>query len=133
MKTPVNILLVDDESRNLDALESILTTPDLKLVRARTPDEALLALMGDEFACIVLDIQMPTMNGIELAKLIKTRKRTQHVPIIFLTAYFLDERDILQGYVAGAVDYLTKPISPQVLKSKVGVFVDLFRTARALT
>lgn len=132
MNIPVNILLVDDESRNLDALESILTIPDLELVRARTPDEALLALMKSEFACIVMDIQMPTMTGIELAKLIKTRKRTQHVPIIFLTAYFLDESDILQGYGAGAVDYLTKPVSPQVLKSKVGVFVDLFRTTRAL-
>ncbi|HEU6449208.1 MAG TPA: response regulator [Verrucomicrobiae bacterium] len=132
MNAPVNILLVDDESRNLDALESVLALPDLRLVRARTPDEALLALMRYEFACIVLDIQMPTMTGIELAKLIKTRKRTQHIPIIFLTAYFLEEKDVLQGYGAGAVDYLTKPISPQVLKSKVGVFVDLFRTTSAL-
>ncbi|HEU5395926.1 MAG TPA: response regulator [Verrucomicrobiae bacterium] len=132
MNAPVNILLVDDENRNLDALESILTEQDLRLVRARTPDEALIALVKDEFACIVLDIQMPTMTGIELAQLIKTRKRTQHIPIIFLTAYFLEEKDIVQGYGAGAVDYLTKPISPKVLKSKVGVFVDLFRTTRAL-
>ena len=72
------------------------------------------------------------MTGIELARLIKTRKRNQHIPIIFLTAYFLEEKDILMGYGVGAVDYLTKPINPQILKSKVGVFVDLFRTTRAL-
>ena len=128
----VNILIVDDESRNLDVLESILTSPELKLIRAQSAEEALLALMSHEFACMVLDIQMPTMSGLELARLIKTRKRNQHIPIIFLTAYFLEERDVLQGYGAGAVDYLTKPINPQILRSKVGVFVDLFRTARAL-
>ncbi len=75
---------------------------------------------------------MPEMNGLELSRLIKTRKRSQYIPIIFLTAYFLEEKDILQGYGAGAVDYLMKPINPQILKSKVGVFVDLFRTTRAL-
>ncbi len=129
---PVSILLVDDDARNLDVLESILASPELRLVRTQTPDEALLALVHDEFACIVLDIQMPTMNGVELARLIKTRKRCQHIPIIFLTAFFLEEKDILQGYGVGAVDYLTKPINPKILKSKVGVFVDLFQTTRAL-
>ncbi|HTV63095.1 MAG TPA: response regulator [Verrucomicrobiae bacterium] len=128
-----NILLVDDEKRNLDALEIILTAPDLRLIRAQGAEEALLALMNNEFACIVLDIQMPTMSGLDLARLIKTRKRNQHIPIIFLTAYFLEERDILQGYGVGAVDYLTKPVNPQILRSKVGVFVTLFRTARALS
>jgi signal transduction histidine kinase len=73
------------------------------------------------------------MNGIELARLIKTRKRSQYIPIIFLTAYFQDEKDVLQGYGVGAVDYLTKPLNPQVLKSKVAVFVELFRATRALT
>jgi PAS domain S-box-containing protein len=128
-----SILLVDDDARNLDVLESILSGAALRLVRAQTPDEALLALVHDEFACIVLDIQLPTMNGVELARLIKTRKRCQHIPIIFLTAFFLEERDILEGYGAGAVDYLTKPINPTILKSKVGVFVDLFRATRALS
>jgi len=128
----VNILLVDDEPRNLDVLQSILTAPDLRLVPTTTPDDALLALVHDEFACIILDIQMPSMSGIELARIVKTRKRNQHIPIIFLTAYFLEEKDILQGYGAGAVDYLTKPINPQILRSKVGVFVDLFRTTHAL-
>jgi signal transduction histidine kinase len=128
----INILLVDDESRNLDVLDSVLASPELRLVRAQTAEDALLALVHDEFACMVLDVQMPNMSGIELSRLIKTRKRSQHIPIIFLTAYFLEEKDILQGYGAGAVDYLTKPINPQILKSKVSVFVDLFRTTRAL-
>ena len=118
----VKILLVDDEARNLDVLESILTCPDYQLIRAETAEAALLELVQNDFACIVLDIQMPEMNGIELARLIKTRKRSQHIPIIFLTAYFQDEKDVLQGYGVGAVDYLTKPLNPQVLKSKVGVF-----------
>ena len=130
---PVNILLVDDESRNLDVLESILEPMSgLRLIRALRPEDALLALLNNEFACIVLDIQMPGMTGLELARQIKTRKRNQHIPIIFLTAFFLDEKDVISGYGAGAVDYLTKPINPEILKSKVGAFVDLFRTARAL-
>jgi response regulator RpfG family c-di-GMP phosphodiesterase len=128
----ISILLVDDDVRNLDVLESILAAPELRLIRTQTPEEALLALVQDEFACIVLDIQLPSMNGVELARLIKTRKRCQHIPIIFLTAFYLEEKDVLQGYGVGAVDYLTKPINPKILKSKVGVFVDLFQTTRAL-
>lgn len=126
------VLLVDDENRNLDVLESILESLELRFTRATTPENALLALVHGDFACIVLDIHMPSMTGLELARLIKTRKRNQGVPIIFLTAYFLEEKDILQGYGAGAVDYLTKPVNPQILKSKVSAFVDLFRTTRAL-
>jgi PAS domain S-box-containing protein len=130
---PVNILLVDDESRNLDALESVLeSVKGLRLFRALRAEDALLALLQNEFACIVLDIQMPGMSGIELARHIKSRKRNQNIPIIFLTAFFLDEKDMITGYGVGAVDYLTKPINPEILKSKVGAFADLFRTARAL-
>jgi signal transduction histidine kinase len=128
-----NILLVDDDSRNLDVVESILKPSGHRLVRAETADAALMALIQDDFACMVLDIQMPGMNGIELARLIKTRKRSQHIPIIFLTAYFQEEKDVLQGYGAGAVDYLTKPLNSQIFKSKVDVFVELFRTTGALT
>jgi PAS domain S-box-containing protein len=130
--TKVNILLVDDNRRNLDVLESILQSPEYRLVRAATGDEALLALMKDEFAAIVLDVQMPEINGLELAKLIKQRKRNQHIPILFLTAYLQEEKDILEGYGAGAVDYLTKPFNPLILKSKIGVFVELFLSTRAL-
>jgi PAS domain S-box-containing protein len=129
----VNILLVDDEARNLDVLESILESPDHHLVRAQTAEETLLALIERDFAAIVLDIQMPGMSGFELAKLIKQRKRNRHIPIIFLTAYFQESQDVLSGYGVGAVDYLTKPVDPQILRSKVGVFVELFRTTRALT
>jgi len=132
MKDRVNILLVDDDTRNLDVLESILDSPDHRLVRARTADEALLSLIAEEFAVIVLDVRMPEVSGYELAQLIKQRKKTQHVPILFLTAYSREDADILQGYGAGAVDYLSKPVNPLILKSKVGVFVDLFRKTRAL-
>lgn len=130
---PVKILLVDDDPRNLTVLESVLDSPDLCLIRAQTAQDALLALVDGEFAAIVLDIQMPGINGIELAQLIKQRKRTQHIPLIFLTAFYQeDEQQMLQGYEAGAVDYLIKPVNPQILKSKIGVFVELFRNSREL-
>jgi signal transduction histidine kinase len=126
------VLLVDDDPRNLLALESFLDGGDYDLVKAQTGDEALLALMDGEFAAIVLDVQMPEVNGIELARLIKQRRRTSHVPIIFLTAYYREEEHAMLAYDAGAVDYLTKPINPTVLRSKIHVFVDLFRKTRAL-
>ena len=129
---PVNILLVDDEPRNLDVLEGLLASPEHRLVRANGATDALMALLREEFAVIVLDVQMPGTNGIELAHLIKTRERTQHIPIIFLTAFYDDERSMLESYQVGAVDYLTKPANPHVLRSKVGVFVDLFRKTAAL-
>ena len=132
MPDPVNILLVDDEARNLDVLESILQSPDFRLVRAQNADEALRALVLDTFALLVLDVRMPDMSGLELAQLIKQRKKTQHVPIIFLTAYYQEDDHVMQGYVAGAVDYLSKPVNPPILRSKVAVFVDLFRKSRAL-
>lgn len=130
---PARILLVDDEDRNLDVLEAILQSPDYELVRAGTAEQALMFLLDGEFAVLVLDVQMPGMNGLELAALIKQRKRTQHIPIIFLTAYFQEDKDVLEGYGSGAVDYLTKPINPQILKSKIAVFVDLFRKTQALS
>lgn len=129
----VNILIVDDEPRNLDVLESILYRPDYRLVRATSANDALLALVDGEFAVLVLDINMPVMNGIDLANLIKQRKRTQRIPILFLTAYYQDEKFVLEGYGVGAVDYLTKPINPEVLRAKVAVFVDLHRMNLALT
>ncbi|HZZ18966.1 MAG TPA: response regulator [Opitutaceae bacterium] len=130
--TRVKILLVDDEARNLDVLESVLVAPEYNLVRALTAEAALMLLLEGDFAVIVLDIQMPGMTGIELATIIKQRKRTQHIPIIFLTSYYQEEKDILEGYESGAIDYLTKPINPQILKSKVAVTVDLYQKTRAL-
>jgi PAS domain S-box-containing protein len=133
VRDPVNILIVDDEPRNLDVLESILYRPDYRLVRATSANDALLALVDGDFAVLVLDINMPVMNGIDLAHLIKQRKRTQRIPILFLTAYYQDEKFVLEGYGVGAVDYLTKPINPEVLRAKVAVFVDLYRMNLALT
>lgn len=132
INTPASILIVDDEVRNLDVLESILYSPDYRLQRATSADEALMALMHGEFAVLVLDINMPGMSGIELANLVKQRKRTQHIPILFLTAFYQDEKQVLEGYGVGAVDYLTKPVNPEILRSKVAVFVDLYRKTQAL-
>lgn len=128
----VKILLVDDYRANLDALEALLESSGCTLVRAESADEALLALLRHEFAAMILDIRMPRMNGIELARLVKQRKRTEHVPILLLTAHSVEEQDVLLGYGAGAVDYLSKPINPEILRSKVAVFVDLFRKTREL-
>ncbi len=127
-----NILIVDDEPANLLVLESVLADPGYRIVRALSADQALLALMGQEFAVMVLDIQLPDMNGIELAQMIKERKRNAHLPIIFLTAYFDQDQYRLQGYGSGAVDYLHKPVNPAVLRSKVAVFAELDRKTRQL-
>jgi signal transduction histidine kinase len=126
------VLVVDDDARNLLALEALLEGGDYSLVKAQTGDEALLALMNGEFAAIILDVKMPGVSGIELARLIKQRRRTRHVPIIFLTAHYLEDEHVMLAYDVGAVDYLTKPINSAVLRSKVNVFVDLFRKTRAL-
>lgn len=126
------ILIVDDEPRNLDVLEVMLGDMDCTLVRATSADEALLCVVRNEFAALVLDIRMPGMNGIELATLVKQRKRSEHVPILFLTAHSVDEDDILRGYGVGAVDYLSKPVNAAILRSKIAVFVDVFRKTRAL-
>src|SRR5262245_26037701 len=128
----VKLLLVDDEERNLDALESILASSSCSFVRARSAEEALLALLKHDFAALILDIKMPGTSGLELARLIKARNRNRHVSILFLTAHLFDERDVLYAYDVGAVDYLSKPINPNILRSKVAVFIDLFRSNRAL-
>ena len=132
MNAPVNILLVDDEARNLDALECILASPDYRLVRAQSADEALARLIAETFALLVLDIRMPGMTGLELAQVVKQRRKMRELPIIFLTAYYQEEDHVMLGYGAGAVDYLSKPCNPDILRSKVAVFVDLFRKSRAL-
>src|SRR6185369_6252118 len=124
---PINILIVDDEPRNLVVLETVLDDPGYRLVRAETADRALLALVEQEFALLILDIQMPVMTGFELAQLIKQRKKTAQVPIIFLTAYYNEDQHMLEGYGSGAVDYLLKPVNPVILRSKVAIFAELHR------
>src|SRR6187399_400134 len=126
------ILVVDDQPVNLDAIDAVLAQTGCRLVRGSSADQALLALLEQDFAAIVLDIKMPGMNGIDLADLIKARPRSRHVPILFLTAHMFNEREVLRGYGAGAVDYLTKPVHAEVLRSKVAVFVELYRKTHAL-
>jgi signal transduction histidine kinase len=128
----VNILIVDDEPKNLLVLESVLDEPEYRLVRANSGDEALLALMADDFAVLVLDVRMPGMTGFELAQMIKERKKTARIPIIFLTAYYNEDQHILEGYGSGAVDYLHKPVNPAVLRSKVAMFAELYKKGREL-
>ena len=127
---PINILIVDDEPKNLTVLETVLDDPGYRLVRAGSANEALLALVVDEFALLILDIRMPDMTGIELAQMIRGRRKTAHVPIIFLTAYYNEDQHVLEGYGTGAVDYLLKPVNPIVLRSKVAVFAALHRKDR---
>jgi len=128
----VNILIVDDEPKNLTVLESVLDDPGYHLMRAGSGDEALLALMGNEFAVLVLDVRMPGMTGFELAQMIRERRKTARIPIIFLTAYYNEDQHVLAGYDSGAVDYLHKPVNARVLRSKVAVFSELYRKGRAL-
>ncbi|AEG92320.1 response regulator [Ramlibacter tataouinensis] len=128
----VNILIVDDEPKNLTVLESVLDDPGYRLVRASSGEEALLALVQEEFAVLVLDVRMPGMSGFEVAQLVKERRKTARIPIIFLTAYYNEDEHILEGYGSGAVDYLHKPVKPAVLRSKVAVFAELHRKGREL-
>ncbi|HSC88803.1 MAG TPA: response regulator [Polyangiaceae bacterium] len=132
MTAAIDILLVDDQARNLDALEAILAQPEYRLLRALDADTALRLLLEHEVAAIVLDIQMPSVSGLELARMIKTTKRFRETPIVFLTAFQVDDRQLAEGYGVGAVDYLTKPIHPQILRQKIAVFAELFRRTRAL-
>jgi PAS domain S-box-containing protein len=131
-QAPVNILIVDDEPKNLTVLEAILDEPDYRLVRADSAEQALLALLADEFALLILDIRMPSITGLELAQTIKARKKNAHVPIIFLTAYYGEDHHIVEGYGSGAVDYVTKPVNPGILRSKVGAFAEIYRKQRSL-
>ena len=127
---PINILIVDDEPKNLTVLETLLDSPGYRLVRAESADQALLALVAEEFALLILDVRMPGMTGFELAQTIKGRKKTARVPIIFLTAYYNEDQHVLEGYGSGAVDYLHKPVNAAVLRSKVAVFAELHRKSR---
>jgi signal transduction histidine kinase len=121
---------VDDEPKNLTVLETVLDDPGYRLIRAESADQALLALVVEEFALLILDIRMPGMTGFELAKMIKDRKKTARVPIIFLTAYYNEDQHVLAGYDTGAVDYLHKPVNRDILRSKVAVFAELHRKGR---
>jgi CheY-like chemotaxis protein len=126
------ILLVDDRAENLLALEAILSSLDQELVFVRSGEAAVEAALADDFALILLDVVMPGMDGFETAAQIKERGRAQDVPIIFLTAAGADPELAFRGYAAGAVDYISKPFDPWVLRAKVSVFVDLYLKERQL-
>ncbi len=125
------ILLVDDNPENLLALEAVLESPDQELIKAASGLEALRHLLAHDFAAILLDVKMPDMDGFETATLIRQRKRSQHTPILFLTA-FKNEEHLFRGYDLGAVDFLFKPIVPEILQSKVAAFVQLSHNAELL-
>src|SRR5262245_56065191 len=122
-----NVLLVDDLPDKLLAYRSILEgMDDLNLVTARSGEEALGLILRHDFAVILLDVHMPGMDGLETAALSRKRRRSAHTPIIFLTA-FADEVRVAEGYAQGAVDYISTPVVPDILRAKVRVFVDLYR------
>ena len=132
MTRPVDILLVDDHEENLLALEAILTDESYNLVRARSGREALREVLARDFAIILLDVAMPHLDGYETASIIRQRDRSRDTPIIFLTANYRTDTHVFRGYSVGAVDYIFKPFSPDVLKSKVAVFVELYTKREAL-
>lgn len=123
----VNILLVDDTLQNLIALEAVLSDLGQNLVKARSGEEALRLLLRQEFAVILLDVNMPGLNGFETAELIRQRKSTEHIPIIFVSAISTSDTHLFKGYSLGAVDYIFTPVVPDVLRSKVTVFVELLK------
>src|SRR6266498_4039758 len=129
---PINILMVDDSPPNLLALESILRAPDRNLIRASSGDEALRFLLHNDVAVILMDVFMPGMDGLETAELVRGRDKSRDIPIIFLTADSTGGRHLSRGYSLGAVDYIVKPIDPDILRSKVAVFVELFKKTREI-
>jgi CheY-like chemotaxis protein len=126
MTAPVRVLAVDDRRENLLALQAILEGLPIEVVAVTNGEDALKQLLVKDYALILLDARMPGMDGFETARHVKQRERTRHIPILFLTAADYDPHMAFRGYQAGAVDYITKPFDPWVLRSKVGVFVDLW-------
>jgi len=127
------IMLVDDREDNLLSIEAILGPNAYRLVKARSGREALKILLKDiDFAMILMDVQMPSLNGFETAALIYEREKLKHIPIIFITAYNFDDENMYKGYQSGAIDYIFKPINPNILRAKVAVLVDLYRKNRLL-
>jgi signal transduction histidine kinase/DNA-binding response OmpR family regulator len=128
----INILMVDDSPTNLLALETILQGPNRNLVRAASGDDALRYLLDNEVAVILMDVFMPGIDGLDTAALIRSRDRSRNIPIIFLTADSTGGRHLSRGYSLGAVDYIVKPIEPDILRSKVAVFVELFKKTQEI-
>jgi len=128
----LNILIVDDRPENLLALETLLKSPDLNVIKATSGNEALTLILKYDFALVLLDVQMPDMDGFETAELMRGLDKTKHIPIIFVTAISKEQKHVFRGYETGAVDYLFKPLDTDILQSKVNVFLELHRRKRAL-
>lgn len=122
----INILIVDDRPENLLTMESVLEGPGLDIIKASSGNEALGKMLDFDFALVLLDVQMPGMDGFETAELMRGSEKTKHVPIIFVTALSKDQKYVFRGYESGAVDYLFKPLEPEILKSKVKIFCELY-------
>ncbi|NWQ44410.1 EAL domain-containing protein [Bacillus sp. EB106-08-02-XG196] len=132
MDNKINILLVDDRPENLLALEAIIEQEDYNLIKAFSGEEALKCLLKHDFAAILLDVQMPGIDGFGTAKIIKAREKTKNIPILFITANYMDSEHIFTGYSVGAIDYILKPFDPTILKAKVEGFVDLYKLNKQL-
>ncbi len=126
-KDKVNILIVDDRKENLLAMEALLESPELTIIKAESGNQALGLMLEFNFALVLLDVQMPEMDGFEVAELMRGKEKTKNIPIIFVTAINKEEKYVFKGYEMGGVDYLFKPINSHVLKSKVNVFLELYR------
>src|SRR5579885_1156305 len=128
----VKILLVDDTPGNLTALEAVLESLDQELVKVHSGAEALRRILTEDFAVILLDVRMPGMDGLETAALIRQREKSRYTPIIFLTAVDTENSHVARGYSAGAADYILKPFDAAILRSKVNVFVEIFKMTEKL-
>lgn len=128
----INILIVDDRPENLFTLEAIIESDHYHLVKAHSGEEALKHLLKDDFAAILLDVQMPGMDGFDTARIIKAREKTKNIPILFITANNMESEHIFQGYAVGAIDYILKPFDPMILKAKVDGFVEIYRMKQKL-
>ncbi len=126
-KEKVNVLIVDDRNENLIAMEALLDRPDIRVIKADSGNKALGMMLEFDFALVLLDVQMPEMDGFEVAELMRKKEKTKEIPIIFITAINKEDKYVFEGYGKGAVDYLFKPIDPEILRSKVNVFLDLHR------
>ncbi|MFZ5463671.1 MAG: response regulator, partial [Pseudomonadota bacterium] len=126
------VLLVDDRPENLAALEATLEDPAIEVVKARSGEEALRFLLEHNVSLVLLDVQMPRMDGYEVARLMRSARRTRHVPILFITAYHSDEDAILKGYQSGAIDYIQKPVNPAMLRAKVSLLLEYDRQRQEL-
>jgi len=128
----LNILLVDDKPENLVSLEALLENPDHNIIKTTSGNEALRLMLEYDFALVLLDVQMPEMDGFEIAELMRGSEKTKCIPIIFVTAISKEQKHVFKGYESGAVDYLFKPLDPDILKSKVNVFIELHRQKKLL-